>query len=319
MLYQNGAEINGSCRYTQPYMDTVTEQPRWQAIAGWVCAVLTAVIFLAAGLWKATDPISAAVRLAQARVPESLSVPAAVGFGIVETLTGILVLVPRFRRWGGWLASLLLVSFIGFIGYHYAELVGSDCSCFPWLKRAVGPQFFIGDGAMLLLALGAAKWCRKPEGLRAASLVLASVAVFGLVSYGVNASRNQGVAAPEQIVSEHGEPISLKEGKVFIYFFNPRCSHCLEAGRKLSAMNWEGTRFIGVPTEEPMAADRFMHNAGLTDNGPVSGSLDPLRKLFPFDLPPAAVAIENGHEKAMLLQFEGAEPEATLRKIGFAK
>ena len=62
-----------------------------------------------------------------------------------------------------------------------------------------------------------------------------------------------------------------------------------------------------------------MATSGLKDKGPVSTDLAPLRKLFPFDLPPAGVALENGYEKAMLLQFEDAEPAATLRKLGFAK
>jgi len=45
--------------------------------------------------------------------------------------------------------------------------------------------------------------------------------------------------------------------------------------------------------------------------------LDTLRKLFPFDLPPAGVALQDGYEKTMLLQFEDKEPSATLTKIGF--
>jgi len=296
-----------------------TEQRNWQTILNWVCAILISVVFLVAGLWKATDPIGAAVRLAQARVPESLSVMAAVLFGIAETFTGILLLIPRFRRWGSWCGSLLLLSFIVFIGIHYRELAGTDCSCFPWLKRAVGPQFFIGDGAMLLLAIGAGFWSRPAQGIRGASIVLGAVAVFALVSYGVNATARTGTLAPATIAAESGAAIPLREGKVFIYFFNPHCLHCLDAGRKLAALDWSGTRFVGVPTESPGAADHFMELSGLKGKGPVSTDLDPLKKLFPFDLPPAAVAMVDGHEKAMLLQFEDEEPWATLRKLGFAK
>jgi uncharacterized membrane protein YphA (DoxX/SURF4 family) len=207
------------------------EQRSWQIILNWTCAILIAIVFLAAGLWKASDPTGAAVRLAQAKVPESLSVLAAVLFGIAETFTGILLLIPRFRRWGSWLGSLLLISFIVFIGIHYRELAGSDCSCFPWLKRAVGPQFFIGDGIMLLLAVGAGLWSRPPQNPRSASLVLAAVAVFALISYGVASTRHSGTQAPATVAAESGPPIPLRQGKVFIYFFNPHCLHCLEAGR----------------------------------------------------------------------------------------
>ena len=295
------------------------EQPTWQVILNWTCALLIALVFLAAGLWKASDPTGAAVRLAQAKVPESLSVFAAVCFGIAETFTGILLLIPRFRRWGSWFGSLLLIAFIVFIGIHYRELVGAECSCFPWIKRAVGPQFFVGDGIMLLLAIGAGFWSRPPHSPRGASLILAAVTVFALISYGVSTTRHTGTPAPAAIAVESGPPVSLREGKVLIYFFDPHCMHCLAAGIKLAALDWTGTRFIGVPTDSPGSADSFMAKTGLKAKGPVSTDIAPLRKLFPFDLPPAAVALEDGYEKGMLLQFEDREPAATLRKLGFAK
>jgi len=297
----------------------LSDERNWPVILNWICAILISIVFLAAGLWKATDPAGAAARLAQAKVPESLSVLAAVLFGIAETFTGVLLLIPRFRRWGSWFGSLLLISFIVFIGIHYRELVGADCSCFPWLKRAVGPQFFIGDGVMLLLAIGAGWWSERPKNPGSAALILAGVSVFVLVSYGVASTRHTGTPAPPSISAENGSPISLREGKVFIYFFDPHCMHCLAAGKKLAALDWTGTRFIGIPTDSPESADRFMATSGLAQKGLVSTDLAALKKLFPFDTPPAAVALQDGYEKATLLQFEDQEPDATLRKLGFAK
>src|SRR4051794_8825192 len=115
------------------------ERKGWQSAGNWVAAILISAVFLVAGLWKATDPVGAAVRLAQARVPEFLSLPTAVTLGIVETFTGVLLLIPRFRKWGAILASLMLIAFMIFIGMNYKELQGAECSCFPWVKRAVGP------------------------------------------------------------------------------------------------------------------------------------------------------------------------------------
>jgi hypothetical protein len=60
-----------------------------------------------------------------------------------------------------------------------------------------------------------------------------------------------------------------------------------------------------------------MGKAGLLGKGPVSRDFDALKKVFPFDLPPAGVALEGGREQTMLLQFEDKEPAATLKKIGF--
>ena len=293
------------------------ERKTWQAAVNWISAILIAIVFLVAGIWKATDPVGAAVRLAQARVPESLSLFAAVAFGIAETFAGVLLLIPRFRRWGSIITSLLLVAFMIFIGIHYKELVGAECSCFPWLKRAVGPGFFVGDGIMLVLAILAGWWTKQSEGLRPAALVLAAVVVFAGVSYGVSATRQTGTKAPNTITAEDGRMLSLKEGKVLIYFFNPQCMHCLEAGKKMAGYNWGDTRWIGVATENPQFGGWFLGKAGLSGKGPLAKDLEVLKKLFPFELPPAAVALENGYQKAMLLQFEDAEPATTLKKIGF--
>ena len=215
------------------------------------------------------------------------------------------------------ITSLLLVAFMIFIGIHYKELVGAECSCFPWLKRAVGPGFFVGDGIMLGLAILAGMWTKPPGGLRPAALVLAAVMVFAGVSYGIASTRQTGTKAPDTVTAEDGKTMSLREGKVLVYFFNPQCMHCLDAGKKMAGYNWGNTRFIGVATENPQFGGWFLGKAGLTGKGPLVKDLDVLKKLFPFDLPPAAVALENGYQKAMLLQFEGAEPTATLKKLGF--
>jgi uncharacterized membrane protein YphA (DoxX/SURF4 family) len=285
----------------------------------WTAAILMAAVFLVAGIWKATDPQRVAVMLTQLKVPQSLSVALAVCLAIGETFSGVLLLAPRFRRWGSAAGSLLLVVFMIYVGMHYAELRGADCSCFPWLKRTVGPGFFVGDAVMLALAVVAGITAPAAASLRSVTIVLAAVSVLALASFGYSATRHHGVRAPDTIASADGKAISLSDGKVFIYFFNPQCMHCLEAGRRLAALDWGDTRFVGVPTENPQFGNWFMGKAGLTGRGPVSNDLDLLKKIFPFDLPPAGVALEDGYEKTMLLQFEDSEPKATLEKIGFVR
>src|SRR5579871_4292724 len=134
------------------------ERSSWKTALNWVAAVLTAALFLVSGIWKITDLPRWSVMLHQFKVPENLTLPGAFVLGVSETLAGVLVLVPRFRRWGAWLASLLLVVFMIYIGIFYSDLTGKDCSCFPILKRAVNPMFFVEDGVMLLLAVLAGLW-----------------------------------------------------------------------------------------------------------------------------------------------------------------
>jgi uncharacterized membrane protein YphA (DoxX/SURF4 family) len=289
------------------------ELPGWKTALSWVAAILLSLLFLLSGLWKITDAQGAAVRMAQARVPESMSLAAALVFGIIETLGGVLLLVPRFRRWGAILTGFLLFAFLAYFAVNYNLLRGADCSCFPWVKRVVGPGFFIGDGLMLLLAVLAGIWSRPPESLRSAILVLGAVVVFALVSYGAGAVRQSGVKAPETIAVD-GQPYSLEHGRVFLYFFDPECMHCFDAAKRMSHLNWGDTKVVAIATQHPQYAPQFLQDTGL--KAAISNDLQELKQVFPFVSPPAGVALENGREKASLTKFEGEEPDATLKQLG---
>jgi uncharacterized membrane protein YphA (DoxX/SURF4 family) len=290
------------------------ERPGWKTALNWVAAVLTAALFLVSGIWKITDLPRWSVMLHQFKVPENLTLASAFLLGVSETVAGVLVLVPRFRRWGAWLSSLLLVVFMVYIGIFYSELSGKDCSCFPILKRAVNPMFFVEDGVMLLLAVVAGIWARRPESLKIAGVILGAVVVFAGVMLGVTMGPQKGALAPASITVE-GKQFSLQEGKIFIFFFDPECLHCLEAARKMSKMNWGDTKVVVVPSRVPQFAHDFLHDAKLTAG--VSNDLELLKKTFPYVSTPAAVAIEDGREKVKVAQFGDIEPEATLKKIHF--
>ena len=46
------------------------EPAGWKTAFGWVAGVALSILFLASGVWKITDPQSAAMRMSQALVPE---------------------------------------------------------------------------------------------------------------------------------------------------------------------------------------------------------------------------------------------------------
>jgi uncharacterized membrane protein YphA (DoxX/SURF4 family) len=290
------------------------ELPGWKTTLSWVCAILIALVFLVSGLWKITDAPGAAVRMAQARVPQSLSLAAAICFGIAETFTAVLLLVPRFRRWGAWLGGALLVAFMIFIAINYNALSGAECSCFPWVKRAVGPGFFIGDGLMLALVVLAGLWAKRAESLRSAILILGTVTVFALVSYGVAAMRQTGTKAPDT-VTVNGQPYSLQQGNILIFYFDPECLHCLDAAKRMSKLTWGDTRVVAVPISVPQFAQGFLDDTHL--KAVISTDVKSLKKIFPYVSAPAGVALVNGREKMALTQFEDNEPADTLKKIGF--
>ena len=254
------------------------------------------------------------MRMSQALVPESWSLFLAVAFGVVETVSGVFVLVPRFRRWGAMLTGLLLLEFLGWFAIHYAALRGADCSCFPWVKRAVGPGFFIGDGLMLLLAAAAGLWSKPSASPRTAALIFAAVAVFAGVSYGVDMAHQTGTRAPNAITVD-GRPYSLQHGRIFLFFFNPECRHCIDAAKSMSQLDWGDTRVVAIPVEEPQYSAQFLQMTGLKAN--LSSDFAELKQVFGFSGYPSGVALLNGRQKALLTQFEGSEPAAALKRLGF--
>jgi uncharacterized membrane protein YphA (DoxX/SURF4 family) len=290
------------------------ELPAWKGVLSITTAVLLGLLFIVSGVWKITDPITWATLMIQAKVPADLGLPAAVFFGTAETFAGVLLIVPRFRRWGAWITGLLLISFIAYIGINYGALRGQECSCFPWIKRTIGPGFFIGDGIMLLMAVAAGAWARSSESLRSAAIILGTVAVFAGFSFGVTYARQSGIKAPDSITVD-GQPSSLQHGKIFLFFFDPECSHCFEAAKNMSKFTWKDARVIAIPTAQPRFAQDFLKDTNLKAG--VSNDLALLKQTFSFVAGPYGVALENGRQKEAFINFDEKEPKEGLKQLGF--
>ncbi len=288
--------------------------PAWKSVAGGLSAILVGLLFIVAGVWKITDPYGAATRMIQAKVWADLSLITAVGMGTAETVGGIMLFVPRFRRWGAWLVGFLLIAFMIYIGANYTALHGAECSCFPWLKRAVGPGFFIGDGIMLLMTVLAGVWARRSDNLRGAMILLGAVAVFAATSFGITYSHQTGLKAPESITVD-GQPYSLQHGKIFLFFFDPECSHCMAAAKQMSHFSWKDAEVIAIPTRMPQFGKDFLSDTKL--KAKLSPDLELLKKTFSFVAGPFGVALENGRQKQAFISFDEKEPRDGLKALGF--
>jgi uncharacterized membrane protein YphA (DoxX/SURF4 family) len=293
----------------------VPEMPSWKNLGSHAAAAATAFLFIVAGVWKATHPFQFAQMAEELLVPSQLSIALTLTLAPTEILAGVLVLVPKFRKWGALLASLLLISFMIYMGARYSALLGKDCSCFPWLKRTVGPRFFAGDAAMLAVALLAGWWSKPALHIGRAAMVAALVVAFTGGSYGYALSRQTGAKAPESITVA-GKPFSLAHGKYFIFFFDPECSHCNAAAKTMSKYTWKSdVQIVGVPTRVPQWAEAFMKDNGL--KGVTTLDLNQLKTAFPFGDPPYGVFIENGRQQGSVPRYEeGNEPAESLRKLG---
>lgn len=284
--------------------------------AALIAAVLLAVIFAVSGGWKLLDPFRTGQLLEQARVPDGFGTLGASVLGTLECFAAVLLIFPRYRRWGGLLASGLLIFFIGWIAYYYKELAGQECSCFPLIKRAVGPMFFVSDGLMLLLGLLAYFWSPVVRGIKGPVVLLASVAAVALGAYGFGAVQRTGIASPSPLVVD-GKAVSVMDGKVFLFFYDPMCMHCNKAAKFMSSFNWGDTKVIAIPTTSPEFAEGFLHDNGL--KAETTLELKKLRDTFKFVDPPYGVALVDGHQKATfgISKFEPPAPEADLKKLGF--
>lgn len=289
------------------------DAPAWKMAVNHLAAFATALLFLSAGIWKITSPFVWMTMVEQMKVPPQFSLAATLLLGISETVAGVLVLVPRFRRWGAALSALLLLVFMVYIGANYGDLVGKDCSCFPWMKRAINPAFFVEDLVMLVLAGIAWIWARPSAGTRNAFVILGAVAVFSGVFYGVSAAQQTGTKAPDSITVD-GKLMSLQHGRIFVYFYDPQCSHCEAAAKKMSKLSFGATRLISIPTASPQFAASFLHDTNF--KAETSNDLEVMKKAFPFGDPPFGVVIDNGREKGVVSHFDGDEPAATLKKLG---
>jgi uncharacterized membrane protein YphA (DoxX/SURF4 family) len=289
--------------------------PAWKITVSHIAAAAVAIIFLATGIAKLVVPFLVQTMFEQLLVPSWASMPLVILLGIAETLGGLLVLMPRYRRWGAWLIALMLVVFMGYIGLGYQALVGRDCSCFPWLKRSVTPALFAEDGAMLLAALVAAWFSRKPTSLRFPVIALAVISVFAGASYGYNTIHQSGIQVPETIAVD-GQPFNIRQGHVFLFFYDPACSHCEEAARHMSTYGWKkDVTVIALPTNDPQWAASFLHDTKLVAKTSSDSAM--LRKLFVFTSPPYGVVLDNGRVKSILTHFDAPEPLPSLQQAGY--
>ena len=283
-----------------------------------VSAILLGIIFLVSGGWKVLMPFQTGELLEQAQVHAGWGVLGASALGTLELLAAFLLFAPKYRRLGGLLGSGLMIFFLGWIGYFYNVLVGHECSCFPIIKRTVGPGFFISDAVMLLFALAALAWGPKVTSLKRPVMALLGLIVFAGLSFAANKIVRSNSHVPNPVVVD-GKPADLRDGKVLLFFYDPECSHCDAASKYMSTLTWTNARIVAVPTHDPQFAADFLHDTHLKAS--TSLEIDKLRKAFPFVDPPYGVVLVDGQVKETLnqTQFNAPLPAPDLKKWGFVQ
>ncbi|MDD5200674.1 MAG: DoxX family membrane protein [Terrimicrobiaceae bacterium] len=132
-------------------------------IAIWTARILLAAVFLYAGVFKLGISERFAVTVAHFSIlPPAVANVFAFSLGWIETLTGLLLLIPRTSRLGAGLATLLLATFLAALAWSLSQGFVVDCGCFgedPEPSRDKMIFAIWRDAALLVLTLGLA--CRR--------------------------------------------------------------------------------------------------------------------------------------------------------------
>jgi uncharacterized membrane protein YphA (DoxX/SURF4 family) len=298
--------------------------PAWKRYSSHIAAILMAIVYFASGGYKMLMPLDAAERLTQVLIPGNLSVALAVVLAITEVFTAIMLLIPRFRRFGAMISLAMLAAFCIYITMHFEQLRGADCGCFPLIKRAVGPVFYISNGVMIVLSFIAGWWSSRATSWFLPSPLRTSVAVFALLtavtlgSVGLASARESGLEAPPTVLVGE-QRVTLADEPTFIYMYDPECSHCLQSAKMMAGWDWGKTRLIAVPTVNPQWGQFLLDESGFKARLATDPEdLKSLREIFQFANPPYGVALRRGRAR-VTVRYAEFEPELEnkLRSEGF--
>ena len=168
---------------------------------------------------------------------------------------------------------------------------------------------------MLAVSLVAMIFSSKPADLRRAMIVVLVVLAFAGLMLGLDSLDSGAVVALPEMITADEQPYALQEGKVFLFFFNPSCMHCLDAGQTMSGYQWQA-QIIGIPTQDMDWGPGFLEDAGLR-GVKLSPDLKVLKETFPFEDVPYGALLKNGTVLERVMFWEEPDLSETLRGQGF--
>jgi hypothetical protein len=161
-----------------------------------------------------------------------------------ECALGMALLVNWRPRLTGSVATVLLVYFIGLMGYAWHQGASVDCGCFGTLIERSPKAAAIEDLGMLALLLfgwwGAPRQpaCRWPGRLVLAGAVLSlgvgSIRFFPARDRLENSDLLPGVKLIG--LNPQGVSVDLMQGEHLIELMSPRCGHCMDAVPRLNRL-----------------------------------------------------------------------------------
>ena len=220
-------------------------------LAGRFLAAVVGVVFLIAGLMKATDLGLFARHIEAYGIVKNPTFVTVIAWGLIplECGLGAALLVWYRPRLTLALATALLVTFIAVTSWASLTGTTNDCGCFgPWMKQTPGMES-VQNLVLLAMVLGA-WWMRSPaterSSRRQALAVTAACAAGLVVSLGSGVIVHQGSPVAENAakglfdqvdVYGHGlEYIDFGIGDNLVALIGTDCAHCRESVPQLNAL-----------------------------------------------------------------------------------
>lgn len=220
----------------------------WAArLAGRIAGRVLGGVLLAAGLLKALDPQTFAQEIADYGIVTNGVLVGLLAYAlvIVECGLGAALLANLRPRIALAATILLLVGFLGVVGYAWSTGATENCGCFgPWKRTPA--QAFVEDLVLLAVA-GWAWWGRRfaPAPTNAAKLATVGVAVALAVMIPAVAAMS-GVGTPGEAGKVGSEvfktvevtdaPAALATGEHLVLLMSTECPHCRDSVPAVNAL-----------------------------------------------------------------------------------
>jgi uncharacterized membrane protein YphA (DoxX/SURF4 family) len=243
-------------------------------LAGRLAGRALGAVFLAAGLLKALDPQTFAQEIAGYGIVTNPVLTGLLAYAIVivECGLGAALLANLRPRIMLALAALLLLAFLGVVGYAWATGSTESCGCFgPWTRTPA--QAFVED--LLLLAIVPwAWWGRKrthaptnTAKLAFAGLGLAAgvmvPAVAGMIAVQPGSAGVVGSEAFKKI-EVVDLPVDLSTGEHLVLLMSTGCDHCKAAVPEANALYADERlpRLVAIAADDRVQRGLFREDYG---------------------------------------------------------
>lgn len=209
-------------------------QGRTSVAIGALASAALGGVFVVAGVLKAADPQLFAEQIRGYRmVPDSLSLPMAYGFIVIELFLGIAAILQIARKRVVLSILSLLVVFIVATAWAWAHGNAEQCGCFG-RAAARGPQSVILEDLLFLLLGVVALFCPDFTAWSKARRIAFAVLVPFLVSMPLwmpTAAIDAWVTpikpgANLQSMAVDGLRTPIAEGRTLLALFGPDCEAC---------------------------------------------------------------------------------------------